>query len=204
MVTTFANNLVRWRYLTLIVMLAVVGVFGFGATKLKLATDLEVFFNPGDPQMALYDAQRDTYAHADNLFFVVAPPEGDIVNRKTMMLIEALTARAWELPFSARVDSITNYQHTAASGDDLLVQPLVEDAENISHINFALAKDIALNEPTITKRLVSEDGKVGGVNITIHLPGKERSEEIPQAMAAARALRDEMLAQYPDHFIGIS
>ena len=67
MVTRFAQNLVRWRFVALSGALVVVSVMGFGATKLKLATDLEVFFHPDDPQMHLYDKQRDTYTHDDGV-----------------------------------------------------------------------------------------------------------------------------------------
>ena len=40
--------------------------------------------------------------------------------------VEFLTLEAWQLPFVLRVDSITNYQHTTATEDDLIVADLVE------------------------------------------------------------------------------
>ncbi len=208
MVTRFAQHLVRWRYFILLAALVVVAAAGYGASKLQLSTDLEVFFHPDDPQLHLYDKQRDTYTHDDNLFFVIAPENelerGAAFSREIMMLVEELTERAWQIPHALRVDSLTNYQHTRAMGDDLEVKPLVENAESLSHLDLIEAMNIALAEPTIAGRLISPDASVTGINITIHLPGENRAKEIPEAVKAARALRDEMKAKYPGVFIGIS
>ena len=37
--------------------------------------------------------------------------------------IEELTRAGWETPYSSRVDSLTNYTHSEADGDDLVVRP---------------------------------------------------------------------------------
>ena len=44
--------------------------------------------------------------------------------------VEELTEGAWQIPFALRVDSITNFQHTWADGDELIVEDLVQELEH--------------------------------------------------------------------------
>ncbi|MDX1498080.1 MAG: MMPL family transporter, partial [Salinisphaeraceae bacterium] len=203
-ITSIAEFIVRRRLWLLLLMLSLVLASGYGATRLELSTDLEVMFHPDDPQLALYNVQRDTYARDDNLYFIIGPASGNVFTRETLALVEEMTEASWQLPYAQRVDSIANYQHTQAQGDDLLVRPLVEDARSLSDEALADIRRIVMNEPILIKRLISEAGAVTGINITMQLPGLDRSKEIPEAMAAARALRDAMVAKYPDTRIGIA
>ena len=40
-----------------------------------------------------------------------------------------LTEAGWQAPYSRRVDSLANFQHTTAEGDDLYVRDLVDRQE---------------------------------------------------------------------------
>ena len=61
---------------------------------------------------------------------------------------------------STRVDSITNFQHTEAEADDLLVQDLVENAMDLSDEELARIRAIALSEPILVNRLVPPDANI--------------------------------------------
>ena len=68
------------------------------------------------------------------------------------------------------MDAITNFQHTRAEGDDLIVEDLVEDALQKSSEELKNAKVIALSEPFLIKQLISENANVTGVNVTLQFP----------------------------------
>lgn len=203
-ITSFAEFIVRRRLWLLLLIVTVVATAGYGMTKLELSTDLEVMFHPDDPQLALYNVQRDTYARDDNLFFIIGPENGDVFTRETLALVEEMTEASWLLPYAQRVDSLSNYQHTQAEGDDLAVRPLIENARALDDEALAKIRAVAMAEPILLKRLISEAGAVTGINITMQMPGLDRSREIPEAMASARALRDAMVAKYPHAHIGIA
>jgi hypothetical protein len=96
-----------------------------------------------------------------------------------------------------RVDSITNFQHTEAEGDDLLVGDLIEDPGALSREDLERARRIALDEPLLLQRLIAADSEVTGVNVTFQLPGASR-EETPRAAEAARELAQRVQAAHPD------
>ena len=57
---------------------------------------------------------------------------------------------------------------------------------------------IATSEPILYKRLISEDTRVSGVNVTIQLPGKDETRETPEVVSFARDLADKLRQKYPD------
>jgi len=80
-----------------------------------------------------------------------------------------MTNEAWQVPYSRRVDSITNYQHTFSEEDYLVVESSFEEFSDFSVEKIERNKQIALSDPIIAGNLVTYDGKATGVNITINL-----------------------------------
>jgi predicted RND superfamily exporter protein len=120
-------------------------------------------------------------------------------------LVRSLTEDSWQIPNSTRVDGITNFQHTWADGDELIVENLVGAGE-ITAAVADRARAVALREPLLAKRLVSEDARATGVNVRISLPG-ESQDELPATVEHVRMLVDQYRAEYPDveiHAAGIS
>ncbi|MCZ6767826.1 MAG: RND family transporter, partial [Acidobacteria bacterium] len=78
-----------------------------------------------NPQLKVLEAYEDTYTKDKNAFIAVEAKESDLFTPETLAAIEELTEAAWQIPYSRRVDSITNFQHTWADGDDLVVEKLV-------------------------------------------------------------------------------
>ena len=96
-------------------------VAGTAGPKLAMSKDYRVYFGPGNPQLVAFDEVQDRYTKNDNSLIVIEPTASDTAfNRDTLALAEELTDRAWGLIYSLRVDSVTNYQHTEADGDEIL------------------------------------------------------------------------------------
>ena len=91
----------------------------------------------------------------------------------------------------------TNYQHTSATEDDLIVENLIENPDEANESQREYAKEIALSEPLLIKRLVSEKADVTAVNVTVQMPtGDEKAVRI--LMESSRALISSMQQEYPD------
>jgi hypothetical protein len=78
----------------------------------------------------------------------------------------------------------------------LIVEDLVSGDSPLDAADLDRIREAALAEPLILHRLISEDARTTSVNITVKLPLKSESE-IPEAMAAARALADDFRAKHP-------
>ena len=156
----------------LVLAIAALVMLGFsgGAAFIGVTNDHRVLFDEHNPQLLAYEALESTYSESDTALVAVAPAEGTVFSPEALGLIESLTESAWQTPYSIRVDSLTNYSHSEAAGDDIVVGPLVEDAQALDAGAVARVEEIALTTPETVGRLVSGDGRVGAVVITFALP----------------------------------
>lgn len=188
----------RHRLLSLVMSIGLVLVCAAGAKNLVFTNDYRVFFSGDDPHLLAFEDMQDTYSKNDNVLIALAPDDGVIFKPATLAAIADITERAWQTPFSVRVDSLTNFQHTEAEGDDLLVGDLYEDAQALDKAGLKRIRDIALNEPLLVHRLIAPDARVSAINVTVELPGLDEAAEGPEVVAYIRELRDYIRETYPD------
>jgi len=188
---------VKYRWLIIFATLITVAAAGSGAQFLTINNDTRVFFSKENPQLQALEALENTYNKSDNVLFVVEPKDGNVFTGKTLQAVIELTDHSWQVPYSSRVDSITNFQHTEVEEDDLIVEDLVGDTDNITEDGLERVKEIALTEPQLVNNLVSSSGHVTGVNITILAPGKSMNE-IREVAVFARSIADEFREKHSD------
>ena len=203
-IDAYIGWVIRWRWAVVTTMLLLAIGVGTGARHLGLATSYRVFFGKENPDLILFEEIEDIYSQSDSVLFVIKPESGDVFNPRTIAMVEELTDRAWQTPYSTRVDSITNFQHTWAEGDDLIVEDLLPpgstDAEAIARV-----REVSMNEPLLAGRLIALDGRTTGINVRIQLPDPGAAEqEMPEITGYVRALGDEFRERYPDHRIGLT
>ena len=169
-----------------------------GAPGITVTNDYRVLFSEDNPQLQAFDALGNTYASSNTALIAVAPRDGSVFTREVLGAIEELTEAAWRTPHSIRVDSLTNYTHSEALGeDDLAVGPLVEEAASLSDADLARVESIALEEVGVAGRLVSTDGRVGGLTINFLLP--ENSDlGVIEITDHINALLTEARKRHPD------
>ena len=196
MVEKYAHWIIRWRYLVVLLSIAVIFAAGSGMPRLSMSNDYRMFFGEDNPQLLEFERMQNTFNKNDNIMFVITPKSEKVFSVETLRAVQTLTKEAWQIPYSTRVDSITNYQHTVAEEDDLVVGDLVPDVEALTDEDLLRIQSIAINEPMMIHRLISPDSKYTGVNVNVQLPGKSLSE-VPEAVAFARNLKTEMLEKFP-------
>jgi len=196
-VESYTRWIIRWKYLIVLASLALVFAATYGGQFLKFSNDYRMFFGEDNPQLLAFEKMQKTFNKNDNVLFVITPKSGKVFSKDTLRVIQDITKEAWQTPYSTRVDSVTNYQHTSAEEDDLIVADLVADPDVLTESDLLKIQSIAINEPSLVHRLVSPDSKFAGVNVTVELPGKAL-DEVPKTVAFARDLKQKMLGKYPD------
>ena len=206
MAKTFPDRLVAWRWLAFCAVLVLVALAASGARLLGFSNDYRIFFSADNPQLLAFENLQNTYTKSDNVLFVVAPTDGNVYSVATLQAIEWLTEQAWQIPYSIRVDSLTNFQHTRADGDELIVEDLVSDAANLTPQDLENIRRVAGREPLLVNRIVSPAGRVTGVNVIIQFPGIDPAHEFPQVVQFSRDLVRQVTERYPTvelHLTGI-
>jgi predicted RND superfamily exporter protein len=200
------KQVIRRRGLVLIGAVLVAALIGSGASKLEFSTNYRVFFSEANPELQAFEELQNTYTKNDNFFFVVEPKSGAAFDRDTMAAVEELTQAAWRIPYSIRVDSVSNFQHTYATEDDLIVEDLVSDVEGRDAGFLDKRRDVALAEPLLRNQILTADGDVTAINVVLQYPEKGFME-VPEAVEYARSLQADIEAKYPAltiHLTGVS
>nr|VFK58063.1 MAG: hypothetical protein BECKTUN1418D_GA0071000_10755 [Candidatus Kentron sp. TUN] len=201
---TLSAWLVRYRWWFLVLVPLIVLALAGGMRHLEFTANYRIFFSEDNPQLQAFDNLERTYTQDDNVIFLLIPQDGRVFSRETLAAVEELTEMAWQIPYSLRVDSVTNFQHTEVEGDNLVVGDLVKDASRLSDARIAGIRDIALAEPMLLGKLIPEEANVTVINVTIQLPRIDETKEVPEVTMAVRKIADGMRARYPHLGIHLS
>ena len=167
-----------------------------GMRLLTFSNDSRMFFSKENPQLQALEELEKTYTKVENVLYILIPKSGNLFEKKSLAALEFLTEESWKIPFSSRVDSLSNYQHTQAFEDDLMVADLIRDAEILSDEDIARIKRIATTEPMLLHSLVDEKGSVTAININIIKPD-DKSYNVKDVNKAAIELKELMETRYP-------
>ncbi|MCE2518220.1 MAG: MMPL family transporter [Alphaproteobacteria bacterium] len=187
---------IKRRWPIIVAALVLSGIAATGTAFLEFSADDRIYFSKDNPQLLASEAMENTYGETGNVFFAVVPEDGDATSVVALEAALWLTEQAWHIPYATRVDSLTNFQHITADGDDIVVRDLVDgsapgDAEERTRV-----RGIALAEPLLAGRLIARDGKVSGVNVTVGLPGEDEMREGARVADFSYGLADRVRERF--------
>ena len=130
--SNFGKWVIKLRWWIICFTILFVCIAAYGIHFITFNNDTRVFFSDKNPQLQAFESLENTYNKITNVLFVIAPQDGDVFTRETLEAVEGLTQESWHIPFSSRVNSIANFQHIEASGDDIIIEDLVQNAHKYS------------------------------------------------------------------------
>jgi predicted RND superfamily exporter protein len=200
------GRVIHYRWLVIAAAVVLAAVVGSGASRLEFSTNYRVFFSEANPELQAFEILQNTYTKNDNFFFVIEPRSGGAFDADVLAAVEQLTDAAWQIPYAIRVDSVSNFQHTYAIDDDLIVEDLVTNAVDRDAGFLGNRRDVALAEPLLRDQIVTSDAGVTAVNVVLQYPEKGLME-VPEAVEFARGLKAQIESGFPNvqiHLTGVS
>lgn len=187
----------RWAWIFLSIALA-----AFSAARLDrivpIDPDERIFFSPENPDRQRLDEFEAMFSKDDNLVILVEPADGAVFTPETLDYIGRLTEDAWLLPFVRRVNSLTNFQHTYAEGDEMIVRDLVPDPAAVTQEEADEAKEIALGRIELRNSMIDPAASITQVQVLFTLPGENPEAEAPLIYQETRELMAEYEAAHPE------
>lgn len=162
--------------------------------RLGPTIDYRVYFDPDDPQLQAMREFEHTFIKDNTLMIVVAPRQGGVFAPEPLRVLTELTEAGWKIPHSIRVDSLINYQHSEADGDELRVRTLFDE---LTPEAIAAARDIVMSRDHLVGDLVSRAGNVAKINIHVSIPDNALVE-VPEITSHARALLADYRQRHPN------
>ena len=195
----FAERVLSARWPVILGTLVWVAIASAGIARLDFSANYRIFFDEDNPQLLALEALENTYGKNENVVFLIVPDDGNATSQTALSAAVWLTEEAWQTPHSRRVDSLANFQHTTADGDDLVVKDLIDpqvlgDAEARARI-----RAIALSDPRLAGSIMGVHGDVSVVNVTIELPEGDQVTTVAEVAEFAKSLA----SQAEERFEGI-
>ncbi len=187
---------VRYRWWIILLTVPIMGLAALGIRDLQINSDTRAFFGEKNPQYQSLKALENTFSKEQSVLFIVAPQDGNVFTRTTLRAIAELTEAGWQVPYSSRVSSVSNFQYTRGEGEDLIVEDLIQDPAEMSDAEFERAREVALSEETILNRVISPSGHVAGVFVGLAMPTEDR-QATPEVARGATQILEDFKGRYP-------
>jgi uncharacterized protein len=183
-----------WR--VILAVLAFVCATVPGVRLISINSDYRVYFKPDNKDLLAWESILDTYTRADGLVVAVEASDGaQIFSPQVMPAIVELTERLWKMPYVTRVDSVSNFQHIAARGEELTVEDLVPP-EKATVAGFLREREkIARAEPHLDQVMLSKDGTATGIFVQMMVPNEGNA--ISRATAEMLDLKEQFAQTHP-------
>lgn len=185
-----------------LVLMLVIGVF---LKDVAPSVSYKDMLGEDYPLLQAYERVQSEYTNDDNLLVLIEAKQGNAFSQEILAGVKDLTATLWKTPHVVRVDSITNFQHTEADEDSLVVADLVEDPEQLDAAMIAKIKRIAVSEPQLLNRATNAQGNVLAINVSFAFPNKSLNEKLDADAFVQQAVAElrETLPQINAYVAGL-
>lgn len=205
-----ADWMMRYRGALAVVALLLLVVTAAGLPQLREENNYKQFFDADDPLLVAHEAMEEAYTRSDSTSILLGTRDGSsLLNARHLELIEEITAQMWSFPYSLRVDSITNFQHSEADGDDLSTYAMFEGASELSAAELQRRAALALADPMLRDAMISADGSSTAIRTRLNLPTddiQQAGDVTEEVVLRMRAIVNALAAEWPElewHVLGL-
>ncbi len=186
-----------------VVLLVLMALIMAGTPGLKFSSDNQSFFGGDNQEFEDLQQLGDLYAGSHGLLFMIAPPDGEAFAAETLSALQDMTADTWQTPYALRVDSVANFTHSQAIGDEIIVEPLLDEVADITPEVIANFQKVVTGNTEIRNRLISDDLQTYGINLQVILPD-EFEPARDEVVAYIEGMRSRWMDAYPGFDVRIT
>jgi predicted RND superfamily exporter protein len=177
------------RVLGLLAVVALTVLAAFGARRIEFDTSMEVWFLEKDPDVRAYHDFLEIF-ESDQII-AMAGEDPALFTPEGLAFLDKYSKRALQVEHVIEARSITSMTQAQAEPGVIRVVPLYEPEDPPSP---EMLKARVMADPLIRGRLISDDGRVPAIVLTVD-PLTARSEEKLVIAAALREIGREMKAE---------
>lgn len=202
--TGFQSLGIRFPWLTLLISTLLIFVMSAGAANLLFTTDFRTYFSDDNPQLKAFEQIEADFNKQDTLVFLVEQSNetDSILNPVTLDFIRLLTNAAWQIPYSRRVDSLSNFQRIESTDEEMVIDDLIPNDVEYS-VSFLQQLESYINEqPRIKGTLVNSELNLSLIRVNITLPDNNEGAT-KELVDYARKMLADLLEQPEYHNIKV-
>jgi uncharacterized protein YcbK (DUF882 family) len=153
--------------------------------------------NPTHSFIRDYNISNDIYDRNGYMSFEIEFKDGNTFSKENLSTLQKITSNAWYLPYSQRVDSMSNHNVASYENEDMLVKPLIPEEGILTDIQAAKIKQKVLNNLEILNKSYFPETNI--VSITVHfgLPNSLNEEKFYSLYNNLKSFEEDTKAKYP-------
>ena len=153
-----AEKTLRFRWLSILLFVALVGVSVLGVGKIKGDVDQDHWFLEDDQMLAAKERFEEIFGNDE--FCAVLVEVDDVFTPQVLQGIRTLGKELEEnVPFADEVVSLTDFEFTEGTAEGLTIADLVPDVIPAPGPEMEQIRDKALSKPALKNRMVSADSR---------------------------------------------
>ncbi|MCG8314193.1 MAG: MMPL family transporter [Pseudomonadales bacterium] len=176
-------------------------LLGAGGHDPQFSANQRDSFQSSDANLQRLIAIEQEFSSEKNIFILIEPNTNNVFDQRSLQVIREVTDLGWQVPYSQRVESVTNHLYTTVDEDELNVGYLFEalgSEEALSEEEIIQRSNYALNKDGVRDFLVTAKGHMALVSITVSLPEEASAEAAKDAVDFTRENIQKVEAKYPD------
>lgn len=194
----FAAWVMNHRISSIVFIVIASALLGLGAIDAEFSANQRDFFRPDDTSLANLIQIEDEFASDKNILVMIEPKNKDIFSPSSLAAIREITEFGWQVPYSQRVESITNHLYTQVNDDELVVEYLFEEDAALSTAEVIQRKDYAVNKAGLEDYLLTHEGDISLVSITLNLPPDDSANAAIDVVNQVKQGIASISPNYPD------
>ena len=194
----FAHWVMNHRISSIILIVLSAIALGLGGVNAEFSANQRDFFRADDTHLNNLVQIEDEFTSDKNILVLIEPKNKDIFNPSTLSAIREITEFGWQVPYSQRVESITNHLYTQVEGDELLVEYLFDEEVQLSAEELNIRKNYAVNKVGLEDYLITHDGDIALISITLNLPSDDSANAATEVVNHVKAGIKSIRQDYPD------
>lgn len=164
---------------------------------LRTTMDNRVFFGPDNPELLQLNDLERKYSQNNDVLVALEMKNGEVFSPVGLAALQELTSELWKAPFSTRVDSLTNFQHSRGADNDIVISDLVPAGTAFTPENITRIRAIALSEPLLKGLLISDNGRVAGARANFQFP-RDDAASVKEIADFLNAMQETFKTKHPD------
>ena len=175
-------------------------IFSLGLPELYFDSSYRAYFSEKNPELISFESMEKIYTKEDNIVIVLKSRGKNLFESDSLKVIEKLTQKAWQMPYSIRVDSIANFQLISNDEETIAIADAIEDAGNMTSSDLENLKNRLLEQPELKNKIISPDATTTGIIVTFQIPLARRTEATTEIALWARSLITEFKEAHGSSF----
>lgn len=153
--------------------------------------------NPTHSFIRDYNISNGIYDRNGYMSFEIEFKDGNTFSKENLSSLQKITSNAWSLPYSQRVDSMSNHNVASYENEDMLVKPLIPEEVILTDIQASQIKKKVLNNLEILNKSYFPETNILSITVHFGLPNSLSEDKFYSLYNSLKSFEEEIKEKYP-------